>query len=153
MVDVDCPIAELILRHLLISRRSRYSCSFGPYNQWHGTAAIIWTFRIPITLIHGLSTKRIIRVYPVRGQMSAQSPGDQFPSQGSQRSWIFNYERGFDYLTQLPSGAMMFGSGLAQSEGAGLAELAVSRDSGQSLYIDIHLSGALRASIQGVGER
>ncbi|OQE30682.1 hypothetical protein PENFLA_c002G10868 [Penicillium flavigenum] len=85
------------------------------------------------------------RIFPVRGQMSAQTPGDKFPNQAAHHSWLFNYDRGFDYMTQLPGGQMMLGGGFAQSEGGGLADLGVSTDSDLSLYIDIHLSGALRA--------
>lgn len=82
--------------------------------------------------------------------MSAQTPGDKFPSQGTQHSWVFNYERGFDYLTQLPetenhNGQMMFGGAFAQSEGRGMADLGVATDSSLSVYMDIHLSGALGA--------
>ncbi|KAJ5225270.1 hypothetical protein N7468_006495 [Penicillium chermesinum] len=64
------------------------------------------------------------RIFPVRGQMSAQTPGELFPRQAEKHSWLFNYDRGYDYLTQLPGGQMMFGGGV---------------------YIDIHLSGALSA--------
>ncbi|KAJ6190628.1 hypothetical protein N7519_000649 [Penicillium mononematosum] len=85
------------------------------------------------------------RIFPVRGQMSAQTPGDKFPNQAAHHSWLFNYDRGFDYMTQLPGGQMMLGGGFAQGEGGGLADLGVSTDSDLSLYIDIHLSGALRA--------
>ncbi|CAG8010850.1 unnamed protein product [Penicillium salamii] len=85
------------------------------------------------------------RIFPVRGQMSAQTPGNLFPSQGNDHSWIFNYDRGFDYLTQLPEGQMMLGGGFAQGEHGGLADLGVPTDSELSMYIDIHLSGALPA--------
>lgn len=85
------------------------------------------------------------RIFPVRGQMSAQTPGESFPSQGAAHSWIFNYDRGFDYLTQLPSGQMMLGGGFAQGEHGGLEELGIPTDSEMSMYIDIHLSGALPA--------
>ena len=90
------------------------------------------------------------RIYPVRGQMSAQTPGEKFPSQGTQHSWVFNYERGFDYLTQLPDTQgtncqMMLGGAFAQSEGRGIADLGVPTDSSLSVYMDIHLSGALSA--------
>ncbi|CDM26607.1 hypothetical protein CBS147339_6379 [Penicillium roqueforti] len=85
------------------------------------------------------------RIFPVRGQMSAQTPGDNFPNQADDHSWLFNYDRGFDYMTQLPEGQMMLGGGFVQSEDGGLADLGVSTDSDLSLYIDIHLSGALRA--------
>ncbi|KAL2832728.1 FAD dependent oxidoreductase-domain-containing protein [Aspergillus pseudoustus] len=89
------------------------------------------------------------RIYPIRGQMSAQYPGNEFPCQGGKHSWIFNYERGFDYLTQLPQSdtgkMMMLGGGFAQGEQGGLADIGVASDSELSLYADIHLSGALSA--------
>ncbi|KAI9925653.1 hypothetical protein ASPWEDRAFT_173325 [Aspergillus wentii DTO 134E9] len=90
------------------------------------------------------------RIYPIRGQMSAQTPGSKFPFQGSHHSWIFNYEKGFDYLTQLPhsahsAGEMMLGGGFAQGEVCGTADMGISSDDELSLYADIHLSGALGA--------
>ncbi|KAF9886876.1 hypothetical protein FE257_010999 [Aspergillus nanangensis] len=92
------------------------------------------------------------RIFPIRGQMSAQNPGQDFACQGEQHSWTFVYERGFDYLTQLPDGGqagtsakMMFGGGFAQGEAGGVADLGISTDSELSLYADIHLSGALSA--------
>ncbi|KAF7122045.1 hypothetical protein CNMCM5793_009600 [Aspergillus hiratsukae] len=89
------------------------------------------------------------RIYPIRGQMSAQTPGSKFRNQGTEHSWIFNYDRGFDYLTQLPRSEvgemMMFGGGFAQGEGGGIADFGISTDSELSLYADIHLSGALSA--------
>ncbi|GFF55382.1 putative FAD dependent oxidoreductase [Aspergillus lentulus] len=89
------------------------------------------------------------RIHPVRGQMSAQTPGSKFRNQGTEHSWIFKYERGFDYLTQLPPSEagdmMMFGGGLAQGELGGVGDFGVSTDSELSLYADIHLSGALSA--------
>ncbi|KAL6230955.1 hypothetical protein BDW75DRAFT_244365 [Aspergillus navahoensis] len=89
------------------------------------------------------------RIYPVRGQMSAQHPGSKFRCQGNEHSWIFNYDRGFDYLTQLPQSEagqiMMFGGGFAQGEGGGIADFGIPTDSELSLYADIHLSGALSA--------
>ncbi|CEL10190.1 hypothetical protein ASPCAL13314 [Aspergillus calidoustus] len=89
------------------------------------------------------------RIYPIRGQMSAQHPGDKFPFHGTEHSWIFNYERGFDYLTQLPGSdtgkMMMLGGGYAQGEQGGLADIGISTDSNLSFYADIHLSGALSA--------
>lgn len=89
------------------------------------------------------------RICPIRGQMSAQHPGTNFRRQGAEHSWLFNYDRGFDYLTQLPASdvgeMMMFGGGFAQGEGGGISDLGVSTDSELSLYADIHLSGALSA--------
>ncbi|KAH8435265.1 NAD(P)/FAD-dependent oxidoreductase [Aspergillus melleus] len=93
------------------------------------------------------------RIYPIRGQMSAQNPGQRFPSQGTKHSWLFNYDRGFDYLTQLPSGSesetanrMMFGGGFARGKDGGIADLGIATDSEISFYTDIHLSGALSAT-------
>ncbi|KAJ5788481.1 hypothetical protein N7457_003471 [Penicillium paradoxum] len=86
----------------------------------------------------------IARVFPVRGQMSAQCPGDNFPNQSAKYSWIFNYARGFDYMTQLPTGEMMLGGGFARSEGGGLGDVGVPSDADTSRAIDIHLAGALR---------
>lgn len=89
-------------------------------------------------------------VYPIRGQMSAQLPGDAFHHQGNERSWLFIYDCGFDYLTQLPhdkssQGEMMLGGGFAQSIGGGIADIGIATDDKLSLYADIHLSGALSA--------
>lgn len=92
------------------------------------------------------------RLFPLRGQMSAQNPGSKFVCQGEHRSWLISYDRGFDYLTQLPcdgdaetSGKMMFGGGFAQSEAGGVGDLGIATDSELSFYADIHLSGALSA--------
>ncbi|KAJ5949116.1 hypothetical protein N7454_000700 [Penicillium verhagenii] len=85
------------------------------------------------------------RIFPVRGQMSAQTPGDKFPDQAYKHSWLFNYHRGFDYLTQLPTGQMMFGGGFAQGQLGGTTDLGVATDNELCTYIDIHLSGALSA--------
>ncbi|KAJ5778150.1 hypothetical protein N7520_001396 [Penicillium odoratum] len=85
------------------------------------------------------------RIFPVRGQMSAQTPGDKFPFQAYKHSWLFSYHRGFDYLTQLPGGQMMLGGGFAQGQLGGLADLGIARDDELCMYNDIHLSGALSA--------
>ena len=87
-------------------------------------------------------------VYPVRGQMSAQTPSPRFPHQGDNRSWIFAYEKGFDYLTQLPkdelsSGEMMFGGGFVQSEGGGVEDVGVASDARMSRCVEVHLSRTL----------
>ncbi|KPM45194.1 hypothetical protein AK830_g1361 [Neonectria ditissima] len=91
------------------------------------------------------------RVIPLRGQMSAQEPGTCFKSQGKQRSWVFNYRTGFDYLTQLPRGGvgsaeeMMLGGGLPSMPHQGIDEIGVATDEELHLTADIHLSGALSA--------
>ncbi|KAJ4359848.1 uncharacterized protein N0V89_000404 [Didymosphaeria variabile] len=91
------------------------------------------------------------RVFPLRGQMSAQAPGQTFGFQGTKHSWLINYGDKFDYLTQLPvappasHGEMMLGGGIAPASRQGLAEIGVADDSALSADIDVHLSGALSA--------
>ncbi|KAK0647509.1 hypothetical protein DIS24_g7670 [Lasiodiplodia hormozganensis] len=106
------------------------------------------------TLVPGLAG----RIFPVRGQMSAQGPGARFPFLPSleepQHSWLFNYANGgFDYLTQLPhsntpqsDGELMLGGGLAATHHRGVDEVGVARDDAYGdVHVDIHLSGALEA--------
>lgn len=96
------------------------------------------------------------RVYPLRGHMSAQSPPPAFAHQGASRSWSFDYDLGFDYLTQLPlqyrgaaagslreGGEMMFGGGFAQTKFAGIEEMGVARDDGVNADAVAHLSKTL----------
>ncbi|TEY44685.1 hypothetical protein BOTCAL_0346g00030 [Botryotinia calthae] len=88
-------------------------------------------------------------IFPIVGQMSEQPPGDKFKPQ-SDHSWIFNYDRGFDYLTQLPvtsasNGEMMMGGGYAQTQGGGIHETGISKDAELNMYANIHLRGVLGA--------
>ncbi|KAM5352833.1 hypothetical protein ACJ41O_005555 [Fusarium nematophilum] len=89
------------------------------------------------------------RLTPVRGQMSAQGAGERFKNQGANRSWLFNYSNGFDYVTQLPSGdarsnqEFMFGGGLSALPFGGVTEIGQASDDVLDLYADIHLSGTL----------
>lgn len=82
------------------------------------------------------------RIFPVRGQMSAQRPGAEFPCQ-DKHSWVFNYDQGFDYLTQLKDGQMMFGGGLSNGDNGGIGDLGVSTDDELSFNMSIHLANAL----------
>jgi glycine/D-amino acid oxidase-like deaminating enzyme len=90
-------------------------------------------------------------VVPLRGQMSAQSPGEKFHGGGEKKSWTIHYQQGFDYLVQLPvdgrasNGEMMLGGGINPATKAGIQEIGVSDDSELSAEIDVHLSGALSA--------
>lgn len=74
------------------------------------------------------------RVYPVRGQMSAQIAPKDLPNNSYKHSWLLNYSTGFDYLTQLPvingtcNGQMMLGGGFVNSPYGGIQELGFSRD-------------------------
>lgn len=84
------------------------------------------------------------RIYPVRGQMCTQKPGRKFPCQAD-RTWIFNYSRGFDTLTQLPEGSMMVGGGFSHGESGGIADLGVATDNELSYSIAVHLSVTLNS--------
>ncbi|KFX97445.1 hypothetical protein O988_04866 [Pseudogymnoascus sp. VKM F-3808] len=94
------------------------------------------------------------RVYPLRGQMSAQVPPKEFPHQGGERSWSFEYDLGFDYLTQLPirknngdeedgGGEMMFGGGFVQAGFSGLEEMGVASDGELNSDVAVHLRQGL----------
>ena len=106
-------------------------------------------------------------IFPLRGQMSAQKPPGWFPYQAEKRSWSFEYEVGFDYLTQIPrnktlkseaagalaehkeekedatGGDLMFGGGFAQTKNCGLNELGVTDDSVLNPEAAEHLRTAL----------
>lgn len=88
-------------------------------------------------------------IFPLRGQMSAQRPCNNFPHQGSDRSWIIYYEEGYDYLTQLPisgpasDGEMMLGGGLLPTTRHCLNEIGVATDDCLNVRISAHLKGAL----------
>lgn len=90
-------------------------------------------------------------VVPLRGQMSAQNPGEKFHGGGENKSWTIHYQQGFDYLVQLPvdgpvsNGEMMLGGGINPATKAGIEEFGVSDDSQLNAEIDVHLSGALSA--------
>ncbi len=47
------------------------------------------------------------RVFPLRGQMSAQRPPAWWGDQSRERSWSLEYAVGFDYLTQIPRSASL----------------------------------------------
>ncbi len=95
------------------------------------------------------------KIFPVRGNMSAQRPGAALsPSTlDGGRSWVF-YDRhlGYDYLTQLPPGPkgsgiegkeLMFGGGFFQGGGDGLGELGCVDDSKYNPGVAAHIAGSL----------
>ncbi|KFY41718.1 hypothetical protein V494_02824 [Pseudogymnoascus sp. VKM F-4513 (FW-928)] len=103
------------------------------------------------------------RVYPLRGQMSAQVPPKGFPHQGGERSWSFEYDVGFDYLTQLPKmearedegssgGEMMFGGGFVQAGFSGLVEMGVGSDAELNEDVAVHLRQGLGKAFRDIGE-
>ncbi|RAH84403.1 putative FAD dependent oxidoreductase [Aspergillus japonicus CBS 114.51] len=90
------------------------------------------------------------RIYPIQGTMTAQNPGRSFRPQGTEHSWLFNYEHGFDYLTQLPSwgktaNKMMLGGGFGQHADRGILALGVASDNeGVPPYTLSHLKKTLK---------
>lgn len=88
------------------------------------------------------------KIFPVRGNMTAQRPGDALsPSTlDGGRSWVF-YDKhmGYDYLTQLPNceQELMFGGGFFQGGDDALSELGTTDDSKINPGIAAHLAGAL----------
>lgn len=102
------------------------------------------------TLIPGLLGK----LFPARGQMTAQRPGKLFPPLGGARSWsIMHNNSDFEYMTQRPGvpngdkngvgGELMLGGALLQSGGRGLDEIGVSNDADVNFNIGTYLGGVL----------
>jgi glycine/D-amino acid oxidase-like deaminating enzyme len=100
-------------------------------------------------LIPGLLGK----LFPLRGQMTAQRPGKLFPKLGGAMSWsIMHKNSGFEYMTQRPGledgvdgkGAeLMLGGALLQSGGRGLDEIGVSNDADMNFNVGTYLGGVL----------
>ncbi|KAH8705768.1 FAD dependent oxidoreductase [Talaromyces proteolyticus] len=83
-------------------------------------------------------------IFPMRGQMTVQNPGQSFPTNGARQSWGFVYKRGFDYMTQSAvSNDIYLGGGFANGENKGLDDLGVSSDEQLSLLALAHLNGLL----------
>ncbi len=100
-------------------------------------------------LIPGLRGK----LFPVRGQMTAQRPGKSFPNFNSNMSWsIIHNNKGLEYMTQRPGvldsvngkgGELMLGGALMQSGGSGFGELGVANDAELNFNVGVYLSGML----------
>ncbi|KAK3691971.1 hypothetical protein LTR37_018331, partial [Vermiconidia calcicola] len=92
-------------------------------------------------------------LFPVRGQMTAQTPTKVAEQHRGKRSWSIAYDAGFDYITQSrETGEMFIGGGLAQSFEHGLSELGNVDDSSNSVLAFAHLGGALNATF-GLDEK
>ncbi|KIW20701.1 hypothetical protein PV08_01278 [Exophiala spinifera] len=98
------------------------------------------------TLIPGLKGK----LFPIRGHMTAQRPGDAFPDFGGSRSWGLIRNSGFEYITQHPhneanplTDVIMAGGGIDLSEEQGMDEVGVWGDDHTSVSISAYLGGIL----------
>ena len=92
------------------------------------------------TLVPGLKGK----LFPVRGHMTAQTPGNLFPKPAGSRSWCVFHNHGFDYISQRPGkGELMVGGGMVQSPQKGMDEFGIWRDDQMSVPILAYLNGLL----------
>lgn len=97
-------------------------------------------------LVPGLTGK----LFPCRGQMTAQRPGSCLPNYNGKRSWSFISKKGFEYVTQRPrsdstdgegdisSDEILLGGGLTL---AGLDEVGMSDDAGLHPVVGAYLGG------------
>lgn len=102
------------------------------------------------TLIPGLRGK----LFPVRGQMTAQRPGGYFPTSDGNVSWSVIHKKAgqLEYITQRPDvpysihgkgGEIMLGGALTQAGGRGLDEIGVASDADVNFNIGAYLGGLL----------
>lgn len=85
------------------------------------------------------------KLFPCRGHMSVQRPGQLFPRAGNERSWsiVWGIE-GLDYITQNgKTGELFYGGGLVRGKDSGLDSMGNSRDDEEDVFTKIHLAGAL----------
>ncbi|EKJ68504.1 hypothetical protein FPSE_11512 [Fusarium pseudograminearum CS3096] len=81
--------------------------------------------------------------------MSAQRPGDSFPSSHGNRSWSPIYSPGFDYVTQQPdkpdgtAGDLMVGGGFFRSRHEGIDQIGLWDDSKTHALPSIHVRGVM----------
>jgi glycine/D-amino acid oxidase-like deaminating enzyme len=76
--------------------------------------------------------------------MSVQNPGSAFRDQKGRRSYSFNYEHGFDYLSQNPhTGQIFIGGGELSGFDGGLSIHGISSDAEESIPAKSHLTGVL----------
>ncbi|KUJ11478.1 DAO-domain-containing protein [Mollisia scopiformis] len=99
-------------------------------------------------LVPGLRGK----IFPVRGTMSAQRPGKDFPELKGSRSWCFINKHGYEYITQRPGkvdsidsqgGEIMTGGAMVQSGKKGFCEFGIASDAETNYLAGCHLSGVL----------
>jgi glycine/D-amino acid oxidase-like deaminating enzyme len=94
------------------------------------------------------------KLFPVRGQMTAQRPGKAFPRLGGSVSWSVIHKKAgqLEYITQRPGvpdvvngkgGEIMLGGALVQSGGRGLDEIGVSSDADMNFNVGAYLGGLL----------
>ncbi|KAF2169059.1 hypothetical protein M409DRAFT_21068 [Zasmidium cellare ATCC 36951] len=84
-------------------------------------------------------------LFPLRGQMTAQTPWKDFGVKGGSQSWAIHYGKGFDYITQSPSsGEIFIGGALINSDP--LLEIGNPRDDANCVRSIAHLGGIMDAT-------
>ncbi|PWY87964.1 DAO-domain-containing protein [Aspergillus sclerotioniger CBS 115572] len=108
------------------------------YHVIHATDAFV------ANLVPGATGK----LFPMRGHMTAQTPGAGLSRLDGSRSWSIIGKRGFDYITQRPrqgedGGELMVGGGVVQSPSKGIDEFGIWRDDQMSGPISAYLEGIM----------
>lgn len=72
-------------------------------------------------------------IVPLRGQVTAQRPGENMPREGLPTTYSFIYDKGYEYMIPRPKGSrfegdIIIGGGLAKAENAGLMEYGTTDD-------------------------
>lgn len=86
-------------------------------------------------------------LFPIRGQMTAQTPHPEFGIPENSQSWSIHYGKGFDYITQSRrsgGGEIFIGGALVRSDP--LQELGNPRDDENALLPIAHLGGIMDAT-------
>ncbi|KAJ5378615.1 hypothetical protein N7509_011734 [Penicillium cosmopolitanum] len=111
-----------------------------PRGNINATHVVHATDAFAANLIPGLKGK----LFPLRGHMTAQSPGTHFAKLAGSRSWCFHHKRGFDYISQRPGeGELMVGGGVIQSQDKGIDEFGIWRDDQISYPVLAYLNGLM----------
>ncbi|KAF2102536.1 putative FAD dependent oxidoreductase [Rhizodiscina lignyota] len=87
------------------------------------------------------------KLFPFRGQMTAQAPPPTFPRVGHERSWSLRDKKRFDYMTQSPlsSGEIFIGG----AEDGRLKEFGCTRDDELNPIALDHLSKVIAKDFEG----
>ncbi|RAK95078.1 NAD(P)/FAD-dependent oxidoreductase [Aspergillus ibericus CBS 121593] len=89
------------------------------------------------------------KLFPMRGHMTAQTPGSGLSHLDGSRSWSIIGKHGFDYVTQRPGdragigSELMVGGGVVQSPSKGIDEFGIWRDDQMSGPISAYLDGLM----------
>ncbi|KAL4894641.1 FAD dependent oxidoreductase-domain-containing protein [Aspergillus ambiguus] len=137
-VETNTPATDI---HVNADNPDRPFTVLTPRGEISAAHVIHATDAFAANLVPGLTDK----IFPVRGHMTAQEPGTLFPKLGGARSWSFIHRRGFDYISQRPTGELMAGGGVVQSPEKGLDEFGIWRDDRSSYAIRAYLEGLLPA--------